>query len=183
MPNYVGFSVPAGYCGLFGESALTPAPTARIRPSSTLHRSRAVLTWTAGLLYNIVVHSAMKYTVAALKRCGCMLTWTAGTDSSSWHTSMPNTSGADRRTCTFSYRSSECFAPQSRLPGWGGPRAGLSEQQLRAAAERGSLPVTRRRVLGLPDRLPWEPEDGDGTWVDSLGRVRPASEKGKGKHG
>jgi len=39
-------------------------------------------------------------------------------------------------------------------------------------------------VLGLPDKLPWEEdEDDDGTWVDSLGRVRPAAEKGKGKHG
>ena len=95
-----------------------------------------------------------------------------------------NTSNEDRRTLTFSYRSSECFAPQSRLPTWGGSRGGLSEEQLRAAAERGALPVTRRRVLGLPDKLPWEEdEDDDGTWVDSLGRVRPAAEKGKGKHG
>eukprot|EP01052_Picozoa_sp_SAG31_P044366 SAG31_NODE_7707_length_1612_cov_1.502974_2_plen_108_part_00 len=99
------------------------------------------------------------------------------------HTSMPNTSEFDRRTCTFSYRSSECYNPQSRLPGWGGARAGLSEEQLRAAAERGALPISRRRVLGLPDRLPWEQEGEGDTWVDSLGRVRPASEKGKGKHG
>ena len=59
----------------------------------------------------------------------------------------------------------------------------LSEEELRDAAERGALPVTRRRVLGLPDVLPWEEVEGDGTWVDNLGRVRPASEKGKGKHG
>lgn len=121
MPNYVGFSIPAGWCGLF--------------------------------------------------------------DSSSWHTSMPNTSDADRQTLTFSYRSSECYNPQSRGPSWGGSRAGLSEEELRAAADRGALPVTRRRVLGLPDHLPWE-EVGDGdTWVDNLGRVRPGSEKGRGKHG
>ena len=121
MPNYVGFSVPAGWVGLF--------------------------------------------------------------DSSSWHTSMPNSSDVDRRTVTFSYRSSECYNPQSRLPSWGGARAGLSEEELRDAAERGALPVTRRRVLGLPDVLPWEEVEGDGTWVDNLGRVRPPCEKGKGKHG
>ena len=122
MPNYVGFSIPAGWVGLF--------------------------------------------------------------DSSSWHTSMPNTSTSDRCTCLFSYRSSECYSPQSRLPTWGGSRAGLSEDELRAAADRGALPVTRRRVLGLPDRLPWEEgTDEVDTWVDGLGRIRPASEKGQGKHG
>lgn len=123
-------------------------------------------------------HHAMPNYVGASVPAG----WVFLFDSSSWHTSMPCVN-AERNSIQFSYRSSECFNPNSRSPSWGGSRAGLSEAQLRAAAERGALPVSRRRVLGLPDRLPWEDEDENATWVDGLGRIRPASEKGKGKHG
>ena len=98
--------------------------------------------------------------------------WVGLFDSSSWHTSMPNTGDAERCSCMFAYRSSECYAPQSRSPTWGGDRGGLTEDRLRAMAERGALPVSRRRVLGLPDRDE-EPVEGE-EWVDGLGRVRRA---------
>ena len=187
-----------------GETAVVPGSfRLQTGPSQTLAGDFTASTAdrAKGGLPGQLPHSAMPNYVSFSVPAG----WVGLFDSSSWHTSMPvctrlvsfgvsmqtktmspvqNTSTQDRRTLTFSCRSSECYAPQSRLPTWGGPRGGLSEEQLRAAAERGALPITRRRVLGLPDKLPWEQnDDDDETWVDSLGRVRPAGEKGKGKHG
>jgi len=68
-------------------------------------------------------------------------------DSSVWHTSLPNTSGQDRRTALFSYRSSECHSGE-RL--WGAV-PGFSEPTLRRLDAEGKLTRLRRRVLGLPD--------------------------------
>ena len=69
-------------------------------------------------------------------------------DSHIWHTSMPNTSGMDRRCAYFVYRSSGRFWPQ--LPAWG-PTAGLTEVSLRRLDSEGKLDIQRRRILGLPD--------------------------------
>ena len=72
-------------------------------------------------------------------------------DSHVWHTSMPNTSGADRRCAYFGYRSSGRFLGTSaHAPRWG-PVAGLSEAALRRLDREGKLGVQRRRILGLPD--------------------------------
>jgi ectoine hydroxylase-related dioxygenase (phytanoyl-CoA dioxygenase family) len=81
-------------------------------------------------------------------------------DSSTWHTSMPNTSGSERRTALFNFWSSGVggWAESVRL--WG-PRPGLSEPTLRRLAAHGKLGRTRRRLLGLPDA-----GDGD-EWHDS----------------
>jgi hypothetical protein len=66
-----------------------------------------------------------------------------------WHTSMPNTSGHDRRAAHFSYISS-AVSPHGANPTWG-ERAGMSEETLRRLDAEGKLGVTRRRILGLPD--------------------------------
>jgi|EP01047_Picozoa_sp_COSAG01_P002032 ectoine hydroxylase-related dioxygenase (phytanoyl-CoA dioxygenase family) len=54
--------------------------------------------------------------------------WGIAFDSHIWHTSMPNTSGVDRRCAYFAYRSSGRYWPE--LPKWGSA-AGLSEETLR----------------------------------------------------
>jgi ectoine hydroxylase-related dioxygenase (phytanoyl-CoA dioxygenase family) len=83
------------------------------------------------------------YVEAALP-AGCGIAF----DSHVWHTSMPNTSGVDRRCAYFGYRSSGRFWPQ--LPVWG-EAAGLSEETLKRLDGEGKLGVQRRRILGLPD--------------------------------
>jgi hypothetical protein len=121
-----------------GETAVVPG-SFRLQsgPAQTLDGNFTASTAdrAAGGLSGQLSHAAMPNHVGFSVPAG----WVGLFDSSSWHTSMPNTSGSERQTCTFSYRSSECYSPHSRLPTWGGARAGLSEEQLRAAAERGCV--------------------------------------------
>eukprot|EP01050_Picozoa_sp_SAG11_P013797 SAG11_NODE_1639_length_4533_cov_5.684484_3_plen_412_part_00 len=88
--------------------------------------------------------SSMPNYVEAALPAGCGIAF----DSHVWHTSMPNTSGVDRRCAYFVYRSSGRLWPQ--LPEWG-PVGGLSEATLRRLDSEGKLGVQRRRILGLPD--------------------------------
>jgi ectoine hydroxylase-related dioxygenase (phytanoyl-CoA dioxygenase family) len=126
-----------------GETAVVPG-THRVAgsPSETFvrpepHASGAALPFSQASMPNLV-----RMTVAA----GTAMLF----DSSIWHTAMPNTSGAARRCCHASYRSSECAGADGRTPSWG-PRAGLSEATLRRLAAAGKLGLARRRLLGLPD--------------------------------
>ena len=81
----------------------------------------------------------------------------AAVDSSTWHTSVPNTSGQPRR-CTFAgYRTNASKGagkggangqwPEDELTA--GP-GGLTNRQYRELAAQGKLPMTRRKLLGLP---------------------------------
>ena len=74
-------------------------------------------------------------------------------DSSAWYTSMPNTSGSERRTAWFNFWSSGWAAGQkahgrgARAPGCQSRRCGGWP---RVASSAGRA---RRRLLGLPDTL------------------------------
>ena len=83
---------------------------------------------------------------------------------------MPNRGGAQggldgRSRCTIEidYRSSETPYSGSRGAEWGdvalGKRVGVTERVLRKLAREGRLPVSRRRMLGLPDEGFGEEED------------------------
>ena len=84
-------------------------------------------------------------------------------DIATWHTSMPNRGGAhggldgsSRCTVEIDYRSSETpYSGSSTGRAWGdvclGKRVGVTEKVLRRLAKEGRLPVSRRRMLGLPD--------------------------------
>jgi len=126
-----------------GETAVVPG-THRVAgsPGETLSPGK----FASAANGDAAAQSTMPNLVRAAVGAGCALLF----DSSIWHTSMPNTSGRDRCSCQFSYRSSECSGAESREPSWG-PRAGLSERALRRLAAEGRLGVARRRILGLPD--------------------------------
>ena len=63
--------------------------------------------------------------------------------------------GKSRCTIEIDYRSSETPYSGGRDPQWGdvalGKRVGVTERVLRKMAGEGRLPVSRRRMLGLPD--------------------------------
>ena len=80
-------------------------------------------------------------------------------DTACWHTSMPNRArpgegggldGASRCTVQVDYRSSETPYRGPRDFHWGA-KAAISEPTLRRLAAQGKLPVSRRRLFGLPD--------------------------------
>ena len=84
---------------------------------------------------------------------------TALFDPACWHTSMPNRArpgegggldGASRCTVQVDYRSSETPYRGPRDFHWGA-KAAISEPTLRRLAAQGKLPVSRRRLFGLPD--------------------------------
>jgi hypothetical protein len=103
-------------------------------------------------------HSAMPNMIECAVKAGTAVAF----DSSTWHTSFPNTSGQPRRTTVAGYRSGAGRGMQGGPSGrvtWPlgeeteGP-GGLTNAVYRRLDSKGLLPMTRRKLLALPAEGP-----------------------------
>jgi hypothetical protein len=113
-------------------------------------------TFGGGATIGELPHSAMPNMVECAVPAGTAVAF----DSSTWHTSFPNTCGTPRRTTVAGYRSGASRGmqggPRGQWPvdGIAGP-CGLTNDSWRRLAAKGLLPMTRRKLLNLPlDGLP-----------------------------